>query len=534
MLASLYAASGNTAMVIKCFEEIKQSNQNDYFTNTLYNNYTNILGIIYQYGYKDKKETILQWLTTNYKDDSPLNIYFSTIMRAGYINLFYLDNFFRTGGNYFSPNLCLTKREVFNAISNDYEKIIYGSKNPSEKNYLLAMNEKRVAMYNHAYRYDREITSDTAALDKYLQKAVDHYMLVDAHYLEESVPVTQNYFVGGVRTSNFTRKQLFLYPDYLGGWFSRSYHSDLFFNFIDRNNLFEKLYKTPEDLGNIHYWIAKAFEILPFIYVENFTNKYPLSDKILLRFLSLTNEHSKGKSIDKNLVCLLLANRAFAGKNVQEGMKYYHLFDKENFADSRDKYEYLQQTFFLNQLKDLCVNLAVAGKEKESVEIAEKFEKKHEKAFAYLFMAEKIFVKNSNPLAFVYLDSVFSKSKDIDFSQLNFNNTLDHRFKWIFVMSRMGGRQLDALSDKILAEIIQGSKFGGVLNKLWGLAEEGNFYRAKSAIPPTLTETEDLFARTIIEWQAIRKNESLVDKTRWSAMDNFIERDNDYVFYMAI
>ena len=70
------------------------------------------------------------------------------------------------------------------------------------------------------------------------------------------------------------------------------------------------------------------------------------------------------------------------------------------------------------------------------------------------------------------------------------------------------------------------------MNSLWGLAEEGNFYRAKSAIPPTLTETEDLFARAIIEWQAIRKKESLVDSTRWSAMDNFIARDNDYIFYM--
>ena len=100
-------------------------------------------------------------------------------------------------------------------------------------------------------------------------------------------------------------------------------------------------------------------------------------------------------------------------------------------------------------------------------------------------------------------------------------------------MSRMGGRQLGALSDKILAEIIQGSKFDGVLNRLRGVAEEGNFYRAKSAIPPTLTETEDLYARVIIVWQAIRKKESLVDKTRWSAMDNFITRDSDYIFYRA-
>ena len=76
-------------------------------------------------------------------------------------------------------------------------------------------------------------------------------------------------------------------------------------------------------------------------------------------------------------------------------MEYYHRFNKENFAASRDKYEYLEKTFFLNQLKDLCVNLALAGKHQEAVELAEKFEKDHEKAFAYIFMAEKLYMKQT-------------------------------------------------------------------------------------------------------------------------------------------
>lgn len=147
-------------------------------------------------------------------------------------------------------------------------------------------------------------------------------------------------------------------------------------------------------------------------------------------------------------------------------------------------------------------------------------------------MAEKLFMSQSDPLAFVFLDSVFSKSKDIDFSQLNFDTRLDHRFKWIFLMSRIGGKELNKLSDNILAEIIQGTKFNGVINRIYGISEEGNFYRARMAIPSTLTETDDLYARAIIVWQASQKKETTVQQIGWSAMDKFITYDNDYIFYM--
>ena len=161
--------------------------------------------------------------------------------------------------------------------------------------------------------------------------------------------------------------------------------------------------------------------------------------------------------MDQNLISLILANRAFDRNDTLAGMKYYHRFNKDNFAASRDKYEYLEKTFFLNQLKDLCVNLALAGKQQEAVELAEKFEKDHEKAFAYIFMAEKLYLKQTDPLAFVYLDSVFSKSKDIDFSQFNFgaNQAIDYRFNLILLMSRIGGKQLNSLSNDFLAEIIE-------------------------------------------------------------------------------
>jgi hypothetical protein len=356
---------------------------------------------------------------------------------------------------------------------------------------------------------------------------------VDQKYLDETAPVTLSYYLDGVRTRNYKRRNLFIYPDYMDGWFSNTYHSDLFFNFIDRHKLLEEFYTTPEELGYINFWIAKAYEIEPSQRDQAFDNQFPLSDEVLKRILAIRETHPLGKYLDQNLVCLMLANRAFGRNDEEGGMNYYHRFNKDNFAASRDKYEYLEKTFFLNQLKDLCMNLALAGKQREAAELAEKFEENYEKAYAYISMAEKLYLKKTDPTAFVYIDSVFSKSKDIDFSQFNFGRSqeLDFRFNLILLLSRIGGRQLNAFADNFLSGIIEQHKTDGVMNRVYGIAEEGNFYRAMMAMPSTLTETDELFAQSIIIWQACRKKESEAGRKQWKAMDDFITHDYNYIFF---
>ncbi len=536
-LASLYAAKGDADKVIQCFETIRQSGQNDYFTATLNNNYTNILAIFYQFGYRERAGNLVKWVATHYTDVTALAIYKNAVLRSGCMSQYYRldvqDNFFGGANSYYFPNLCMADRKVFNEMADDYEKLIQATNNPSERNFLLAMNEKRRAMFISKYQYDRRLSPGTDSLNNLLQQAVDHYRLIDIKYLEESVPITLPYYNDGVRNPKYTRRQLFIYPDYMDGWYDRPYHTDLFFNFIDKNNLFEELYKTPEDLGLIHLWIAKAYGLEPSFGEITYDNNYPLSDEILKRVLNLADGHPQGKGIDQNLVCLMLANRAFDHGDTATGLNYYHRFDKNNFAGSREKYEYLEKTWFLNQLKDLCVNLALAGKQAEAVELAEKFENDGEKVFAYIVMAEKVYLTRTDPNAFVYLDSVFSKSNDIDFSQLAFNGTLDFRNNLILLLSRIGGRQLNAFSNKILAEIIQGRKFDAVIYRVWGLAEDGNFYLAKTAIPSTLTELQDLVVRAFIIWQASRKKELAAGAQKWTAMDEFFTHNNHYIFYRS-
>jgi len=538
-LASLYAALGSAEKVIQCFEALQQSGQNNYFTGSLFNNYNNILGIFYQFNHREKAGDMIKWVAANYSSDPPLTIFRNSVIRAGYMSHLFRVNIdkgvLRSYKGYFFPNLCLAKREVFQALANDYEKLIAEIKDPSERNYSLAIQKKRRAIFTSKYQYDRGLKIDTASLNSLLQDAVNHYRLVSKDSLEVAIPVTMPYYGDGVRNRSFKRKHLFIYPDYMEGWFSWTYHTDLFFNFIDRNNLFEELYTTPADIAMIHYWIAKAYEVKPFAFFDGtYDNNYPVDDKTLIRILRLADTHPQGQGLDQNLICLLLANRAFEREDSATAMNYYRRFHKENFAASRDKYEYLEKTFFLNQLKDLCVNLALAGKHTEAVELAEKFENDQEKAFAYIFMSEKLYMKQNDPLAFVYLDSVFSKSKDVDFSQFNFGRSqaIDFRFNLILLLSRIGGKELNAMSNNLFAEIIEGNKFNGVLSKVYGIAEEGNFYRAKTSLPSTLTETEELMSRAFILWQACRKKEAVEGTNNWKAMDEFLTHDFNYIFYL--
>ncbi len=537
-VASLYAAQGNIEKVIQCFEAILQSGQNDYFVGSLFNNYNHILAIFYQFGHRDKVADMITWLGANYASNVPTTIYRNSVIRSGYISHLYRvnieKNILRSYKGYFFPNLCLAKREVFNALADDYETLIKAIKEPTERNFLLAMNKKRRAMYAHKYAFDRGIETDTKNLELTLQEAVDHYRLVDSKYLDESISVTLPYFGDGVRTRNFKRKHLFIYPDYMEGWFSWTYHSDLFFNYMDKNDLFKELYSSSEDFSYLHFWVAKAYEIKPYPNQNAFDNNYPLPEDVLIRITTLAKEHSGGRTLDLNLINLILANRAFEKSDTIAGMKYYQAFDLENFAASRDKFEYLEKTFFLNQMKDLCKNLVRFNKDEEAMQLAEKFENENEKVFAYIFMAERVYLEQASPRSFVFLDSAFSKARDIDYSQFNFGAAqfIDFRFNLILLLSRIGGRELNSISDEFLKEIIEQNKFNGVFSKVYGVAEEGNFYRALISIPPTLTETEDLICRAIILWQASLKGESPEERRRWKPMDDYLAFNLNYIFYL--
>lgn len=532
-LASLYAAQGDASRVLTCFEFLKQAGQNDYFTGSLFNNYTHILEIFYQFGFRERAKGMVDWLGNNFETNTPLTIYRNSVIRAGYLSFLYRINIekgiMRSNRGYFFPNLCLADRDIFNALCEDYEILISRIPNPNERHYLTALQAKRRAMYTHKWDFDRGFPSDTTLLNTWLGKSVEHFQRIDSGYLEGKIPSTIPYYGDGIRNRQVSRRQLLIYPDYMDGWFSWTYHSDLFFNYLVNHNLFEVYYRNAADLDMVHLWIAKANEKKPFSFLGSFDNNFPLSDAVYKSILRVVDRHPDGPQFDHNLIHLILANNAFSRKDTAEGMHYYSLFNPGTFPRSLNRYEYLEKTYLLNQVKDLAVHLAEMGKPGLAVMQTELFDKLHEKGLAYLFMTERLYAKNADPYAFVYLDSTLTKLKALDFSAISV--PLDIRYRLIQVLGRIGSQKINQKALSIFREIPEVNKPNALFSLIQGVTEEGNYYRAVSSIPSRLTETEDLLCRSLILWAAARQKETPDQAATWAAMERNKDQDFQYVFY---
>ncbi len=179
--------------------------------------------------------------------------------------------------------------------------------------------------------------------------------------------------------------------------------------------------------------------------------------------------------------------------------------DMESILRSTNRYEYLEKVFFLNKMNQLAVNLAAMGKMQEAVDVVAKFEEDREKALSYFSMAERLYKQNANPYAFVFLDSAYAISGRIDYAD-NMPR-VDARYYQIQVLSEIGSKAINEKAAEILRDLPENGKYGGVFLRVAGIAYEGNYYRALTAIPSTLTEAQDLQCRTIILIEACKARE---------------------------
>jgi tetratricopeptide (TPR) repeat protein len=511
---------------------MKSVGQMEYFNvPRVFNNHINVLGYLYLYDHKDKAPQLMVWLEANTINNPPATLLRNAVIRAGYMPSLISVNFFkgtRSYRGYFNLNLALAPRSVFHQLMNDYEKILSEIKDPSERNYSLALNNKRRAMFMSKYAFDRRMEQPTAQMGELFDKAISYYRQVPDNYLSENTDFTIIYYGDGVRNRTRTRRQLFVYPDYMEGWFSRPYHSDAFFLYMKEKNLLNDIYKTPEDLEMIHLWISKAFEVWPYFFVT-FTNDFPLTTNTLKDVISFVNEHPNGNTFDKNLPAMVVANELFKNGEVDQAMKYYNTIDKATITRSSNRYEYIEKTFFLNQLRQLATNLALTDNQKEAVEIAELFENDYERVYVYMHMTDRTFKNDFDPVAFVYLDSAFANLKSIDFVTAR----LDCRLDLIELLSRIGGEEINEKALSIIRDMPANDKPDGITSMISGIAWEGNYHRALTSIPHTFTESTDLINCTNIMWfacMARERNDGVAGP--WTEVDKLWSYYWDYTNFL--
>lgn len=519
-IASLYAALGDADKIIQCFEMLPES----YFRSSLFNNYNNLLGYLYQYNHTGEIKKFSAWLVQHHPTDDPLTVYRNAVIRSGYIpGLFGINlvkNFTRSNTGYFHINLGLAKREQYFALATEYERLAKEVKDPNERNYLLAMHYKRVAILYSKYLYDRGLHINQNQMDEWLDKAWAHFKQVSEEHLAGKVAVNYRYFSDGIRTIQSPRKMVFLYPDYRDGWFAHKFNTDLFMDYVMRKGLLQVHYNTPETINLIHDWISSAHEFYlyrrPAEGTGYFQNDFVVPDKILTDLLAFATSSGAGNSFDKSLPLLILANRSFEKGNTGEDMGYFKQLEKDKLISAGNKYEYLNQTYFINAVIDLTSHLAVNGHHQEAMEIIARYEP-YQKAFLYAASAEGLY-KTYQPAAFVFLDSAYAMVSRVDFSTLNGGifDELDARRFMVYVMGKVGGEKMNKLSSDYTKELIEISKVRGTVGMILGTATDGNYYTALSAMPPTLTQDQELACYYSILGQIVRSQQQAPE---WRGMD---------------
>ena len=540
-LASLYSARGDVKGIVTCYEALLSNNQRDYFEfSGVFNNHHTIIGYLYQFGYRDQARELMQWISSHTADNLPVTLMRNVLKRSGNLSWAYAYDIFkqsRSFSGYFNLNLSFIKREIFDRMTEDYQKLLLEEKNPHERNFLLAMSAKRTAMFMFKYRYDRNLPQDYQKLDSLFDKAMFYYEKIDPVYLQTVTSITIPYFIDGVRTRQMTRQDIFIYPDYMDGWFVRPFHGDVFFNYLNRKNLLSKVYRTGSDLEMLHLWISKSTELNPpnnrGAYGQlspvkfNYFNYYTLPDSVISTVLKFVERHPQGSGFDKNLLNIILANR-FLEKDSVKGLQYFAQLDQHNIQRSIDRYEYLEKTFFLNQLKTLGVNLAVLGHHQDAINVTELIAVDYQKIFSYMDMAKQVYRKDTSAMTFVYLDSAFSLNKRIDYNSAIVNG----QFNLVFVLAGIGGRDINARAHEIMRNFSLDAKRAGAMLMLWGSAEEGNYYRAITSITSTFTEREELFARSLILLEECKRTEREESAQHWRVMDEYYISDREYIYYM--
>ena len=140
-----------------------------------------------------------------------------------------------------------------------------------------------------------------------------------------------------------------------------------------------------------------------------------------------------------------------------------------------------------------------------ATDLAEKFEELHEKAFAYIAMADHLYRQEPilSPLS-AWIPSFLNRGQwiyQVQLWQTNWitDSTLFLRFPVL------GSPQ--CYSQTLLSECCKAVNSRIDLKGVWCIGG-GGYYRAWSSIPAIVTEQEELFMKSIILWQAGRKTET--------------------------
>jgi hypothetical protein len=170
---------------------------------------------------------------------------------------------------------------------------------------------------------------------------------------------------------------------------------------------------------------------------------------------------------------------------------------------------------------DLASFLATYGKYSESLRLIESAKDDISRVLMYTTVANRMYDHGYNPRTFVLLDSALSIYRRMPTKDFLFE--LEYRHRFVEIMEKIGGDKMKMFSKEFLRDTRESRKVLSINAMVNGICERGDYYEAMTAIPPTLTEGEDLACKGVLINAASKRLESASGTPGWPALDRFDE-----------
>jgi len=528
LLASLFATIGDQHNINRSLDSLATAK--DYYIGLPFNGPANILGYLYQYHHEDLLNSTITRIA-KHSGLSPLAIRRDLIDRSGYLKHLFSSNINATisesNAGYYGPNLIYLSTDIFDRLIDETRLEIEKIKNNDERHYQLALLNKQAAIFRFKLNYDKGLATEDINSDLAFGNFIDNYRAISDSYLAGQVPLTYRYYGGGLRQRNESRKHILLYPDYIGGFFSNTYHTTSFVNYLYENNLVNELY-TGSDIEQFNYWLANAHEIYSFIAEEVFKNEYPIGIEELERLRSIIASHPNGNDFNQNLMTLLLVNKYFETDNQKMAIEVAKGLDLSEYDKSAKQFEYLNEAFFLNQVREYASNLALIGEYEKSIEQLETFNRDYHKIQAYVLTANTIYENSYDPITFDLLDTAYSYRSKINEATLNPRE--EYRDNVIRTLALIGGGANEILINEELKQIFEGIKPAYIERKAFSYALGKDYYAALRAVDADLTEAGELRSYYYILLADLLHYDSKGNNGQWHAMKKYVDHALNYKF----
>jgi hypothetical protein len=529
LIASLYASIGNKDLLFKSLDSLLVSN--DYFKSLPFNGPSNLVGYLYQYDHTSLIEPLVNRVAT-LSNKTYLEVYQDVLDRSGYLKHLYSTNInaniSESNAGYFGPNLIFLPSKTVSQIFADTRTLINKIKPKNERYYQLAMLNKQEVIFKHKYLFDRSLTVDIDELKEEFRNFDKYSTQIDDEYLAEEVPLQYRYYGGGLRNRTESRKHLLIYPDYIGGFFSETFHTTIFLDYLFENNKLNQLYTTSSDLQLLNYWIANANEVYSFIDEEIFKNDIELTRAQLEPIKSFISDHAAGTDIDTNLINILLANAYFKLGYVEQALSAVKLLNISSYEKTAKQFEYLNEAFFLNQVAELATNLAKIGEHRQAIEQLESFKITIFKIEAYVHAAQAIYLNSLDPVTFDLLDSAFTLREYV--KEQDLRNINDYRFNLVQTLGIIGGNKNEVLINSVLKSMFEILIPFAIEIKTFGYARGGDYYSALVSIGSDLTEGGELRSYSFILWADKLRTWDEVADQQWMGVQEYYDHMLHYVF----